>query len=191
MADLSLPRLLPLIHDCFVVQVLIVGLKGVGIETAKNLILAGPGMVTLVDDQPVEIRDLGSNFFLTEKDVGHPRAGAVVHKLAELNGMVTVRMMRGPLDEALVAQHNVVVFSNTSLPELLRWNEFCHSRSIAFIAADVRGVTGSVFSDFGTKFTVRDVTGENPVTRIITHIANDEAGTVTLLVGRSSFDGWC
>ena len=41
---------------------------------------------------------------------------------------------------------------------------------------------GFVFSDFGPKFTVRDVTGENPVTRIITHIANDEAGTVTLLV---------
>lgn len=44
---------------------------------------------------------------------------------------------------------------------------------------------GFVFSDFGPKFTVRDVTGENPVTRIITHIANDEAGTVTLLVRAS------
>jgi len=39
-----------------------------------------------------------------------------------------------------------------------------------------------VFSDFGPKFTVRDVNGENPATRIITHIANDETGTVTLLV---------
>lgn len=37
-------------------QVLIVGLKGVGIETAKNLILAGPGAVTLSDDHPTEVR---------------------------------------------------------------------------------------------------------------------------------------
>lgn len=166
-------------------QVLIVGLKGVGIETAKNLILAGPGAVTLLDDQPVEVRDLGSNFFLGEADIGHPRAAAVVHKLAELNNMVTVRLVRGPLEESLVAQHNVVVFSNTSLRDLLRWNEFCHARSIAFIASDVRGVAGYVFSDFGPKFTVRDVTGENPVTRIITNIANDEAGTVTLLVSQA------
>lgn len=37
-------------------QVLIVGLKGVGIETAKNLILAGPGAVTLWDDHATEVR---------------------------------------------------------------------------------------------------------------------------------------
>jgi hypothetical protein len=30
---------------------------------------------------------------------------------------------------------------------------------------------------------IRDLNGENPVTRIITHIDNDEQGTVTLLVG--------
>lgn len=35
---------------------LIVGLKGVGIETAKNLILAGPGSVTLWDDHATEVR---------------------------------------------------------------------------------------------------------------------------------------
>jgi ubiquitin-activating enzyme E1 len=57
--------------------VLIVGLRGLGVETAKNLILAGPGAVTLVDDHPTEVKDLGSNFFLTEADVGRPRADAV------------------------------------------------------------------------------------------------------------------
>lgn len=37
------------------------------------------------------MRDLGSNFFLTEADVGKPRASACAAKLAELNSMVTVR----------------------------------------------------------------------------------------------------
>lgn len=36
-------------------NVLIVGLKGVGIEAAKNLILAGPGGVTLHDDEATEV----------------------------------------------------------------------------------------------------------------------------------------
>lgn len=36
-------------------RVIIVGLKGVGIEIAKNLILAGPGSVVLVDDGLTEV----------------------------------------------------------------------------------------------------------------------------------------
>lgn len=49
-----------------------------GVETAKNLVLAGPGGVTLCDDEPVAMPDLGANFFLTEEDVGKPRARWVV-----------------------------------------------------------------------------------------------------------------
>ena len=55
-------------------KVLIVGLKGLGVEAAKNIVLAGPGSVTLCDDEPTEIKDLGGNFFLTEASVGQPRA---------------------------------------------------------------------------------------------------------------------
>lgn len=33
-------------------RVLIVGLHGLGVEAAKNLILAGPGGVTLLDGMP-------------------------------------------------------------------------------------------------------------------------------------------
>lgn len=43
-------------------------------ETAKNLILAGPATVTLCDDEKVVLPDLGANFFLEEGDVGKPRA---------------------------------------------------------------------------------------------------------------------
>ena len=36
-------------------RVVIVGLQGVGVETAKNLVLAGPGSVVLCDDEPAEV----------------------------------------------------------------------------------------------------------------------------------------
>jgi len=45
-------------------KVLIHGLLGVGIETAKNLILAGPAAVTLHDDDLAQVGDLGVNFYL-------------------------------------------------------------------------------------------------------------------------------
>lgn len=45
-------------------RVLIQGLRGVGIEAAKNLILTGAESVTVHDDTIVRIEDLGSNFYL-------------------------------------------------------------------------------------------------------------------------------
>ena len=42
-------------------DVLVVGLRGVGVEAAKNLILAGPRSVTLFDPEPATIADCGSN----------------------------------------------------------------------------------------------------------------------------------
>ena len=38
-------------------KVLIVGMRGVGIECAKNLILAGPGMVTVHDGKWNKIKE--------------------------------------------------------------------------------------------------------------------------------------
>lgn len=37
----------------------------------------------------------------------------------------------------------------------------------SFAVPCAQGAMGFVFSDFGPKFTVRDVTGENPVTRSV------------------------
>ena len=59
-------------------KVLIVGARGLGVETAKNLILAGPAQVDIYDPAIVRIEDLGSNFYLTEAHVGKvSRAEAV------------------------------------------------------------------------------------------------------------------
>ena len=51
-------------------KVLIVGMRGLGVETAKNLILAGPASVALYDPTTVSIHDLGANFYLKESHIG-------------------------------------------------------------------------------------------------------------------------
>ena len=45
-------------------NILIVGQRGLGVETAKNIILAGPKSVTIYDPTTVAINDLSANFFL-------------------------------------------------------------------------------------------------------------------------------
>ena len=68
----------------------------------------------------------------------------------------------------------MVVFTDISLTEAIAYDDFCRQKSppIAFIKADVHGLFGSVFCDFGPSFTVFDVDGEEPHTGIIASISN-------------------
>ena len=44
-------------------RVAIAGLRGLGVEVAKNLMLAGPKSVALFDTEIVKVSDLGANFY--------------------------------------------------------------------------------------------------------------------------------
>ena len=64
-------------------KVLIVGMRGLGAEVAKNIILSGPQSVTIYDPILIQINDLGSNFYLSENDVGKKlRDEASINKLS-------------------------------------------------------------------------------------------------------------
>jgi ubiquitin-activating enzyme E1 len=162
-------------------KVLVCGVRGLGIEIAKDLILAGPGAVTLHDDSPATAQDMGSNFFLSEKNIGKPRAQSVLSQLHELNPNVKVGVHSGALTEAVVAAHSCMVYCDGRREDLVRWDTFCHSIKVIFIAAGTLGALGYVFSDFGPAFTIKDVNGEAPATRIITHISSGPEAVVTLL----------
>ncbi len=71
-------------------NVLIVGLKGLGVEIAKNIALAGVKSLTLYDPAPASIADLSSQFFLHKEDVGKPRAAVTAPRVAELNAYTPV-----------------------------------------------------------------------------------------------------
>jgi ubiquitin-like 1-activating enzyme E1 A len=51
-------------------SVLLVTLRGLSAEVAKNIVLAGVGRLTLLDREIVSPEDLGSGFFFGTEDVG-------------------------------------------------------------------------------------------------------------------------
>ena len=110
-------------------KVLIIGMKGVGIECAKNTTLAGVHTMGLHDPNPTELNDLGSNFFLTEDDIGKSRAGCCVPKVSELNEKVRVKEVT-ELTEAVVAEYSAVVFTKGTQAEATKWNEFCRTQPV-------------------------------------------------------------
>ncbi|WWD17448.1 hypothetical protein CI109_101889 [Kwoniella shandongensis] len=164
-------------------NVLIVGMKGLGVEIAKNVALAGVKTVTIYDPAPVEIADLGTQFFLREEDVGKPRAQVTAPRLAELNSYVPVKILEGSgeITPEMVAPYQVVVLTNATTAKQVEIDEYARSKGIYFIAADVRGLFGSVFNDFGSDFACVDPTGENPQTGMIVEVDEDEEGMVTCL----------
>ena len=68
-------------------KLLIIGLRGFGLEVAKNILLSNPNQVTIFDNEICKINDLGSNYFLTDNDVLNRkrRDEACIKKLSELN----------------------------------------------------------------------------------------------------------
>ena len=149
-------------------KVLIIGLKGVGIECAKNTTLAGVHTMGLYDPAETELRDLGSNFFLTADDFGTPRARACVPKVTELNGSVRVKEVP-ELTEAVVAEYSAVVFTKGTQAEAIKWNEFCRSQPVPiyFLSCFTGGAVTSIFVDCGPKHIIKDRDGRNPIQKIV------------------------
>ncbi|KAL3826155.1 hypothetical protein ACJIZ3_022184 [Penstemon smallii] len=165
----------------FASNVLISGMQGLGAEIAKNLILAGVKSVTLHDEGTVELWDLSSSFTFTEEDLGKNRALASVPKLQDLNNAVIISTLTSELTKEKLSDFQAVVFTDISLEKAIEFDDYCHQHQppIAFIKSEIRGLFGSVFCDFGPKFTVFDVDGEDPHTGIIASISNDNPALVS------------
>ncbi|CAK4030370.1 Ubiquitin-activating enzyme E1 1 [Lecanosticta acicola] len=157
-------------------NVLIVGLRGLGTEIAKNVALAGVKSLTLFDPKPARIDDLSSQFFLTPRDVGKPRAAVTQPKVSELNPYTPVNLHPGDSltgDLSQLKQYQVVVLTDTTLDDQLKIADYCHQNGIYLVITDTYGLFGTIFTDFGKNFTVGDATGENPLNGIVADIDSD------------------
>ncbi len=168
-------------------NVLIIGLKGLGVEIAKNIALAGVKSLTLYDPTPVSIQDLSTQFFLSESDINKPRDQSSLPSLSQLNQYVPISILDNPnggndlksIDFSKLSQFQVIVATEISLDLQLKINDFTRQNGISFISTAVYGLFGNVFVDLGPNFTVIDQTGEDPLTGIISNI--DDEGNVTVL----------
>ena len=79
-------------------KILIYGIRGLGMEIAKNIILMGPNCVSLYDKNLITHYDLGSGFYFTEEQINKEnRDEGCVNKLAMLNPYVNVNVLKNDL----------------------------------------------------------------------------------------------
>ncbi|KAI8953973.1 hypothetical protein F4801DRAFT_68347 [Xylaria longipes] len=131
-------------------NILLVSMKALANEIAKNLVLAGIGSLTIVDDQVVTEADLGAQFFLSQENVGQNRAEAAAVQIQKMNPRVKVFsdsgsiMMKGA---SYFAAFDIVIATDLN-PTLLTFiNTATRLHNRQFYAAGVHGLYGYIFCD--------------------------------------------
>lgn len=166
-------------------RVLVVGMSGLGLETTKNLILAGPKSVTLFDKRQVSKADLEYNYYLKEEDLENKesRAGLLAKSLSELNSYVDVNELDMPdlksiNDKQVLERFDLVIICDVyDREEVNSLNKSLRSMNKGIINAGCLGLMGYVMVDFGDAHKIFDKNGENTKQVLISAI--DQEGVVT------------
>ncbi|KAK1242557.1 hypothetical protein MKX08_005369 [Trichoderma sp. CBMAI-0020] len=133
-------------------NILLITIRALANEIAKNLVLAGVGSLTVLDSAIVTEADLGAQFLLSEVDtpVGQNRAEAASVALRKLNPRVQVIVdsegvkSKGP---SYFANFDIVIATDLDPDSFNLINTATRINGKAFYAAGTHGMYGFIFSD--------------------------------------------
>jgi ubiquitin-like 1-activating enzyme E1 A len=131
-------------------NILLITIKALANEVAKNLVLAGIGSLTVIDHEAVTESDLGAQFFVSETDVGVNRAEAAAPHIRRLNPRVNVVAdtedikLKSP---RYFQSFDIIIATGLQSATLNVINTAARANHKPFYAADVHGCYGYIFSD--------------------------------------------
>ncbi|XP_024017855.1 SUMO-activating enzyme subunit 1B-1 [Morus notabilis] len=136
-------------------HILVYGIKGTVAEFCKNIVLAGVGSLTLVDDREVTEEALSANFLIPSDEnvyAGKTLAELCCDSLKDFNPMVRVSVEKGDLssfDVEFFSKFDVVVVCCCSLTTKKLINEKCRKlpKRLAFYTVDCKDSCGEIFVD--------------------------------------------
>jgi ubiquitin-like 1-activating enzyme E1 A len=133
-------------------NILLITMKGLGNEIAKNLVLAGIGSLTVVDHEIVTEVDLGAQFLISAEEghIGMNRAVAASAAIRRMNPRVTVNVdtddirSKGP---SYFAPFDIVIATDLDTSTLNVINTAARLNNRPFYAAGSHGMYGFIFAD--------------------------------------------
>lgn len=131
-------------------NILLINLRGLATEVAKNLVLAGIKSITVLDSAVVTEEDLGCQFFLTEASVGSNRAEAAAPQIRNLNPRVNVVVDTSDISSkspSFFADFTVVIVTDQHPDTLNVLNTATRLHNVPFYAASLQGMYGTIFAD--------------------------------------------
>lgn len=133
-------------------NILLITMKALANEIAKNLVLAGIGSLTILDPEPVSEADFGAQFFLSpdETPVGMNRAAAASAAIQRLNPRVRVNVDTVDISlkpPAFYAPFDVIIATDLDSATLNFINTATRLNNRPFYAAGCHGMYGFLFAD--------------------------------------------
>ncbi|KAF1851019.1 uncharacterized protein K460DRAFT_274810 [Cucurbitaria berberidis CBS 394.84] len=178
-------------------NILLVSIKALANEIAKNLVLAGIGSITLADHETVTEADLGAQFFLSDADVGKNRAEAAAPQVQKLNPRVKVNVLstdvRNEQDLNFYANYDVIIATDMDFLSFSALNAGARIARKSFYAGASHGLYGYIFADLvehnfvieREKSNRATQTGPESATRNVTGVqVKRESGKVVELVSK-------
>ena len=163
-------------------------MKGIGLEVAKNIILTGPQNVKIYDPDIVQLRDLGSNYYISEKDINKNRIDySCISSLSKLNPYTKVEILNLDnqkyfYEELKKIELDIIVETEfKSESEIISLNEYCRNNKIKFIYGTALGLSGFIFSDFGKEHIIFDQNGIEPKRYLCQNISNNINAIITVV----------
>ncbi|KAK9764779.1 E1 ubiquitin-activating protein aos1 [Basidiobolus ranarum] len=131
-------------------SILMVGFSALSNEVCKNLVLAGIGSITIVDEKLVTPEDLGAQFYISEDCIGKNRVESAVEGLRNLNPRVKINVITAnvkTLSDDFFTDFEIVVLTECDLSTMKRINNLCRNVQTKFYTADTYGFFGYIFCD--------------------------------------------
>lgn len=183
--------------------VLLITMRALANEIAKNLVLAGIGSLTVVDDQLVTEADLGAQFFLTKEHIGQNRAQAASENIRKLNPRVQVFadaesiMAKGA---SYFANFDIIIATDLNPTTLAFINTATRLHSRQFYATGTHGLYGYIFSDLiehdyvlqRDKANIPTKIGEETRSRSVIDVKEKEEGgkKIEMVTKRELYSTW-
>ncbi|KAL4865461.1 hypothetical protein BDV12DRAFT_148691 [Aspergillus spectabilis] len=174
-------------------NILLITFKALANEVAKNLVLAGIGTLTIIDDAIVTEEDLGAQFFLTQDCVGQNRAQAAAPAVRSMNPRVQVFADTSNVatkTPEFFSQFDVTIATELDIAMYNTINAACRISGRSFYAAGLHGFYGFVFSDLiehdfvieRSRSNVPSPTQETPTRRILNITTKREGDKIIEMV---------
>lgn len=161
-------------------KVLVYGIRGLGVEISKNIILAGPERVTIFDDNKIIKEDLGSNFYIGEKDIGSRRDEISLKKLAALNNLVKCDYLKECNFEESIKDYDILIITEImEINDIIKLDKICHKNKKGFIYCLVFGLTFYCFVDFGEHI-INNISNNDIRKYFIKDIKKGKSTTITI-----------
>ncbi|KAJ5541920.1 Ubiquitin/SUMO-activating enzyme E1 [Penicillium sp. DV-2018c] len=171
-------------------NILLITVKALANEVAKNLVLAGIGSLTIIDHQVVTEEDLGAQFFVAEAQseqdvIGKNRAQVAGPQIHKMNPRVKLHIDTSDVktkQPEFFSQFDITIATELDFLTNTTVNAACRLANRPFYAAGLHGFYGYAFADLishdfvieRSKSNMATATQETPTRSIINVTTKEE-----------------